>query len=68
VGVSASSLIVMPLLGIAKKRIGAQLGSAAVRSEGRPEPDGQTYKKVASQIREKTQRSAGQRLSDGQAS
>ena len=34
VGVSASSLIVMPFLGIAKQRIGARLGSAAVRGEG----------------------------------
>ena len=33
-GVSASSLIVMPFLGIAKQRIGARLGSAAVRGEG----------------------------------
>jgi divalent metal cation (Fe/Co/Zn/Cd) transporter len=34
VGVSAASLIVMPLLGTTKKRIGARLGSAAVRGEG----------------------------------
>lgn len=33
-GVSAASLIVMPLLGTTKKRIGARLGSAAVRGEG----------------------------------
>jgi divalent metal cation (Fe/Co/Zn/Cd) transporter len=34
VGVSAASLIVMPPLGTTKKRIGARLGSAAVRGEG----------------------------------
>jgi divalent metal cation (Fe/Co/Zn/Cd) transporter len=34
IAVSAASLIVMPLLGIAKQRIGARLGSAAVRGEG----------------------------------
>ena len=32
--VSAASLIVMPLLGIAKQRIGTRLSSAAVRGEG----------------------------------
>lgn len=31
---SAASLIVMPLLGIAKHRIGTRLASAAVRGEG----------------------------------
>ena len=34
IAVAAASLIVMPLLGTAKKRIGIQLGSAAVTSEG----------------------------------
>lgn len=34
IAVSAASLLVMPLLGIAKQRIGARLGSAAVRGEG----------------------------------
>lgn len=34
IAVSAASLAVMPLLGIAKKRIGTRLGSAAVRGEG----------------------------------
>jgi divalent metal cation (Fe/Co/Zn/Cd) transporter len=34
IAVSAASLVVMPLLGIAKQRIGARLGSAAVRGEG----------------------------------
>jgi divalent metal cation (Fe/Co/Zn/Cd) transporter len=34
VGVSVASLIVMPVLGITKKRIGTRLGSAAVRGEG----------------------------------
>jgi divalent metal cation (Fe/Co/Zn/Cd) transporter len=34
IAVSAASLIVMPLLGIAKRRIGTLLGSAAVRGEG----------------------------------
>jgi divalent metal cation (Fe/Co/Zn/Cd) transporter len=33
-GVSAASLIAMPLLGVAKHRVGARLGSAAVRGEG----------------------------------
>ena len=34
IAVSAASLIVMPLLGIAKQRIGTRLASAAVRGEG----------------------------------
>jgi divalent metal cation (Fe/Co/Zn/Cd) transporter len=34
IAVSAASLIVMPVLGIAKQRIGTRLGSAAVRGEG----------------------------------
>lgn len=34
VAVSAASLVVMPLLGIARQRIGTRLGSAAVRGEG----------------------------------
>jgi divalent metal cation (Fe/Co/Zn/Cd) transporter len=34
IGLSISSLIVMPLLGVAKKRIGARLGSGATRGEG----------------------------------
>ncbi len=34
IAVSAASLIVMPLLGLAKQRVGARLGSAAVRGEG----------------------------------
>ncbi len=34
VAVSAASLVVMPLLGLAKQRIGTRLGSAAVRGEG----------------------------------
>lgn len=32
--VAMTSLIVMPLLGVAKKRLGARLGSAATRGEG----------------------------------
>jgi divalent metal cation (Fe/Co/Zn/Cd) transporter len=34
IAVSAASLVVMPVLGIAKQRIGTRLGSAAVRGEG----------------------------------
>lgn len=34
IGLSVASVIVMPLLGTAKKRIGARLGSAAVSGEG----------------------------------
>jgi divalent metal cation (Fe/Co/Zn/Cd) transporter len=34
IGISIASLIVMPALGIAKKRIGARLGSAATSGEG----------------------------------
>jgi divalent metal cation (Fe/Co/Zn/Cd) transporter len=34
IGLAASSLIVMPGLGVAKRRIGARLGSAATRGEG----------------------------------
>jgi divalent metal cation (Fe/Co/Zn/Cd) transporter len=34
IAVSAASLVIMPLLGIAKRRIGSLLGSAAVRGEG----------------------------------
>jgi divalent metal cation (Fe/Co/Zn/Cd) transporter len=34
VAVSAASLVVMPLLGTAKRRIGTRLGSSAVRGEG----------------------------------
>lgn len=34
IGLAIASVIVMPLLGIAKKRIGARLGSAAVSGEG----------------------------------
>jgi len=34
IAVSAASLVVMPLLGLAKQRIGTRLGSAAVRGEG----------------------------------
>jgi len=34
IAVSAASLVVMPLLGIAKQHIGARLGSVAVRGEG----------------------------------
>ena len=34
IGLSIASLIVMPLLGTAKRRIGARLGSAAVSGEG----------------------------------
>ena len=34
IAVAAASVIVMPLLGTAKKRIGARLGSAAVSGEG----------------------------------
>jgi divalent metal cation (Fe/Co/Zn/Cd) transporter len=34
IGLSISSLMVMPLLGVAKKRIGARLGSGATRGEG----------------------------------
>ena len=35
VGLAASSLVVMPYLGIAKERLAARLGSAATRGEGR---------------------------------
>ena len=35
IGLSASSLIVMPYLGIAKQRLADQLGSAATKGEGR---------------------------------
>ena len=34
IGLSITSLIVMPILGIAKKRLGAQLGSGATTGEG----------------------------------
>jgi divalent metal cation (Fe/Co/Zn/Cd) transporter len=34
VGLSLASLIVMPLLGVAKRRLGAALGSAATAGEG----------------------------------
>ncbi|RJO71008.1 hypothetical protein D5S18_25900 [Nocardia panacis] len=34
IGLAISSLIVMPVLGIAKKRLGARLGSAATSGEG----------------------------------
>jgi divalent metal cation (Fe/Co/Zn/Cd) transporter len=34
IGLAMTSLLVMPLLGIAKKRLGARLGSAATRGEG----------------------------------
>ncbi|MDQ2709019.1 MAG: hypothetical protein M3Z25_15900 [Actinomycetota bacterium] len=34
IGLSIASLIVMPLLGVAKKRLGAQLGSGATSGEG----------------------------------
>jgi len=34
IGLSVSSLLVMPLLGRAKRRVGTQLGSAALSSEG----------------------------------
>jgi len=35
VGLAASSLVVMPFLGIAKERLADRLGSAATRGEGR---------------------------------
>jgi divalent metal cation (Fe/Co/Zn/Cd) transporter len=35
IGLSASSLVVMPYLGIAKQRLAGQLGSAATKGEGR---------------------------------
>lgn len=35
IGLAASSLVVMPVLGIAKERIADQLGSAATKGEGR---------------------------------
>jgi len=35
IGLSASSLVIMPLLGIAKQRLADQLGSAATKGEGR---------------------------------
>jgi divalent metal cation (Fe/Co/Zn/Cd) transporter len=35
IGLAASSLVVMPLLGRAKQRIGSQIGSSATASEGR---------------------------------
>jgi divalent metal cation (Fe/Co/Zn/Cd) transporter len=35
IGLSASSLVVMPYLGIAKQRLADQLGSAATKGEGR---------------------------------
>lgn len=35
IGLAASSLVVMPLLGRAKQRIGARLGSSATASEGK---------------------------------
>jgi divalent metal cation (Fe/Co/Zn/Cd) transporter len=35
IGLAASSLIVMPLLGHAKQRIGARIGSSATASEGK---------------------------------
>jgi divalent metal cation (Fe/Co/Zn/Cd) transporter len=34
IGLAVSSLVVMPLLGVAKQRIGARLGSPATRGEG----------------------------------
>ena len=34
IGLAISSLVAMPLLGVAKKRIGARLGSVATRGEG----------------------------------
>jgi divalent metal cation (Fe/Co/Zn/Cd) transporter len=34
IGLSISSLIVMPLLGVAKRRLGTRLGSAATAGEG----------------------------------
>jgi divalent metal cation (Fe/Co/Zn/Cd) transporter len=34
IGLAMASLLLMPLLGIAKKRLGARLGSAATRGEG----------------------------------
>jgi divalent metal cation (Fe/Co/Zn/Cd) transporter len=34
IGLAMTSLLVMPLLGVAKKRLGARLGSAATRGEG----------------------------------
>ncbi len=35
IGLAASSLVIMPILGIAKQRIADQLGSAALKGEGR---------------------------------
>ena len=35
IGLSAGSVVIMPMLGIAKERIAAQIGSAATKGEGR---------------------------------